>query len=465
MRSYDEFLKSKQIKVKPSGFDCKDINPNLFKFQHDIVCWALRKGKACIFAGTGLGKTPMQLEYSNQVCRHTGGDVLILAPLAVASQTVKEGRKFGITVNQCRSQADVQPGINIANYEVLHKFDPSHFDGVVLDESSILKSFEGKFRNLIIEDFLETPYKLACTATPSPNDVMELMNHAEFLGVMSRTEALATWFVHDGGRTSQWRLKGHAVQSFWSWVASWAVMMTMPSDLGYDDNGFILPPLNINQIVVDDDGYRVKEAQTLQDRRRARTDSIDLRVSKVTEIIGDSPDHWLVWCDLNKESDMLTKAIHGAVDIKGSHDPEYKSEKMNGFSDGDVKILVTKPSIAGFGMNWQHCHNMVFTGLSDSFEQYYQAVRRCWRFGQTLPVNVYVVTSVKEGSVVKNIKRKEREFNDMIKGMISATQEITRKNIQSTTMEKDPYVPTVDVKVPSWLSAQVQRGMRRNDGN
>lgn len=453
---YDEFLKSKQIKVKPSGFDCKDINPKLFKFQHDIVCWALRKGKACIFAGTGLGKTPMQLEYSNQVCRHTEGDVLILAPLAVASQTVKEGRKFGIDVNQCRSQDDVRPGINIANYEVLHKFDPSHFDGVVLDESSILKSFEGKFRNLIIEDFLETPYKLACTATPSPNDVMELMNHAEFLGVMSRTEALATWFVHDGGRTSQWRLKGHAVQSFWSWVASWAVMMTMPSDLGYDDNGFILPPLNINQIVVDDDGYRVKEAQTLQDRRRARTDSIDLRVSTVSDIVGQSPDDpWLVWCDLNKESDMLTKSIPGAVDIKGSHDPEYKSEKMNGFSDGDVRILVTKPSIAGFGMNWQHCHNMVFTGLSDSFEQYYQAVRRCWRFGQTEPVNVYVVTSVKEGAVVKNIKRKEREFNDMIKGMISATQEITRKNIQSTTMEKDPYVPTVDVKVPSWLSAQV----------
>lgn len=232
--------------------------------------------------------------------------------------------------------------------------------------------------------------------------------------------------------------------------------MTMPSDLGYDDNGFILPPLNINQIVVDDDGYRVKEAQTLQDRRRARTDSIDLRVSTVSDIVGQSPDDpWLVWCDLNKESDMLTKSIPGAVDIKGSHDPEYKSEKMNGFSDGDVRILVTKPSIAGFGMNWQHCHNMVFTGLSDSFEQYYQAVRRCWRFGQTEPVNVYVVTSVKEGAVVKNIKRKEREFNDMIKGMISATQEITRKNIQSTTMEKDPYVPTVDVKVPSWLSAQV----------
>lgn len=452
---YEEFLKSKQIRVDPSGFDCKNINPKLFKFQHDIVCWALRKGKSCIFAGTGLGKTPMQLEWSRQVADHTGGDVLILAPLAVASQTVREGQKFDINVTQCRSQDDVLPGINIANYEVLHKFDASHFEGIVLDESSILKSFEGKFRNMIIDEFLETPYKLACTATPSPNDVMELMNHAEFLGVMSRTEALATWFVHDGGRTSQWRLKGHAVQSFWSWVASWAVMMTMPSDLGYDDNGFILPPLNIHQVVVDDDGYRVKEAQTLQDRRRARTDSIDLRVSKVAEIIGDSSDPWLVWCDLNKESDMLAKAIPGSTDIKGSHDPEYKAEKMNGFSVQDVRILVTKPSIAGFGMNWQHCNNMVFTGLSDSFEQYYQAVRRCWRFGQTKPVNVYVVTSVKEGAVVKNIKRKEREFNDMIRGMISATQEITRKNIQSTTMEKDPYIPAIEVKVPGWIASQV----------
>lgn len=457
MQDYEDFLESKKIKVVPSGFDCKDINPKLFKFQHDIVCWALRKGKACIFAGTGLGKTPMQLEWARQVCNHTGGDVLILAPLAVASQTVREGEKFGIKVKQCRSQADVESGINIANYEILHKFDPSHFVGIVLDESSILKSFEGKFRNLIIESFQETPYKLACTATPSPNDTMELMNHAEFLGVMSRTEALAMWFVHDGGRTSQWRLKGHAIQSFWSWVASWAVMMNMPSDLGYDDNGFILPPLNIHQIIVDDEGYAVKEAQTLQDRRRARTDSIDLRVSKVAEIVNGMDESWLVWCDLNKESDMLTKAIKGAIDIKGSHDPEYKSEKMNGFSSQNVKILVTKPSIAGFGMNWQHCHNMVFTGLSDSFEQYYQAVRRCWRFGQTQSVNVYVVTSIKEGAVVKNIERKEKEFGDMLHGMISATQEITRKNIQSTIAEKDPYEPTGDMIVPSWLVSETYK--------
>lgn len=444
-QNYHEFLKSKRLVVKPSGFEPDGISENLFPFQKDIVRWACKKGKAAIFAGTGLGKTGMQLEWAHQVHQHTGADVLVLAPLAVAEQTAREGEKFEVVVHLCKTQADVKPGVNITNYEKLSHFDAGHFAGIVLDESSILKSFEGKVRTEIIEAFRDTPFKLACTATPAPNDHMELANHAEFLHVMSRPEMLATFFVHDGGSTSQWRLKGHAVKAFWEWVASWAVMMSMPSDLGYEDNGFKLPPMEIEQIVVDRTGYIVKEAQTLQDRRRARTDSLDLRVQKAVDLVMSKPDEsWLVWCDLNKESEALKKAIPGSVEVKGADDPDYKTSSLTGFANGDIKILISKPSIAGFGMNFQVCHNQVFTGLSDSFEQYYQAVRRSWRFGQKEQVKVYVITSEKEGAVVKNIKRKERDFETMLHGMISATQEITKKNIKETSREIEKYMTGTD---------------------
>jgi len=444
-QNYHEFLKSKRLVVKPSGFEPDGISEILFPFQKDIVRWACKKGKAAIFAGTGLGKTGMQLEWAHQVHQHTGADVLVLAPLAVAEQTAREGEKFEVVVHLCKTQADVKPGVNITNYEKLAHFDAGHFAGIVLDQSSILKSFEGKVRTEIIEAFRDTPFKLACTATPAPNDHMELANHAEFLHVMSRPEMLATFFVHDGGSTSQWRLKGHAVKAFWEWVASWAVMMSMPSDLGYEDNGFKLPPMEIEQIVVDRTGYIVKEAQTLQDRRRARTDSLDLRVQKAVELVLSKPDEsWLVWCDLNKESEALKKAIPGSVEVKGADDPDYKTSSLTGFANGDIKILISKPSIAGFGMNFQVCHNQVFTGLSDSFEQYYQAVRRSWRFGQKKQVTVYVITSEKEGAVVKNIKRKERDFETMLHGMISATQEITKKNIKETSREIEKYMTGTD---------------------
>lgn len=439
--NYQEFIKSKCIRAQSTGFDCKDISPKLFDFQRDIVRWALKKGKAAIFCGTGLGKTPMQLSWAKCVVDHTHGNVLILAPLAVAKQTHIEGKKFDVSVTVCRSQSDVQPGVNITNYEMLHNFDASQFIGIVLDESSILKSFEGKIRNEIIKTFQYTPYKLACTATPAPNDHMELGNHAEFLGVVSRTEMLSMFFVHDGGETSKWRLKGHAVQSFWEWVASWAVMMSKPSDLGYENGMFDLPPLNIHQITVKPEGSAFRgEAKTLQDRRRARSDSIDYRVAECAKIVNADNDPWLVWCDLNAESDALTKALNEGTEIAGRHDKEYKEEKMLGFASGEVKRLVSKPSICGFGMNWQHCHKIAFVGLSDSFEQYFQAVRRCWRFGQTQPVDVYVITSIAEGAVVKNIKRKELEFESMLTGMISATQEITKKNINSLTRDEAVYM-------------------------
>lgn len=449
--AYHTFLQSKQFIASPSGFESEnEINPLLFDFQRDIVTWALRKGKAAIFAGTGLGKTLMQLEWALHVHKHTSGNILILAPLAVAQQTAREGAKLGIEVNICRKQEDVRPGINITNYEMLQHFDPAQFIGIVLDESSILKAYEGKVRTAIINTFKDTPYKLACTATPAPNDHMELGNHVEFLGVMTRTEMLSTFFIHDGGDTSKWRVKKHAKKAFWEWVASWAVMLRNPSDLGYEDNGFRLPPLNLHEIVVDKTGYVVREAKTMQDRRKARNDSINTRVECAAKIANATNEPHLVWCNLNTESEELTTAIEGAIEIRGAHDPEYKADKMVKFSNGEISKLVTKPSIAGFGMNWQHCHKMIFVGLSDSFEQYYQAVRRCWRFGQKDPVDVYIITSEKEGAVVSNIKRKEKEFEEMLKGMISATQEITRQNIKSTGREIDSYQTQIETE-DNWV--------------
>lgn len=279
-KEYTEFLENKRLSIESSGFEVSAISEHLFEFQRDIITWAVKKGKSAIFAGTGLGKTFMQLEWAKQIYEYTGLPVLILAPLAVASQTVYEGEKFGINAILCRSQEDVEPGINITNYDMLHHFDTSMFAGVVLDESSILKSFTGKIRNQIIESFADTPYKLACTATPAPNDHTELGNHAEFLGVMSRPEMLAMYFVHDSSDTSQWRLKGHSVEAFWQWVSSWAVMLTNPDDLGYENNGFNLPPLEVNPVIVDKTGYRVKEAQTLTERRDVRRNSLDQRVGQ-----------------------------------------------------------------------------------------------------------------------------------------------------------------------------------------
>lgn len=447
MDSYEEFLKSKRVAFEPSGFDCPDINANLFDFQRDIVGWALKKGKAAIFSNTGTGKTRMQLAYADCVVKHTKGNVLILAPLAVNRQTVQEGHQIGIKVNLCRKQEDVLPGINITNYEMLEHFDPESFQGVVLDESSILKSYNGTIRTKIIEAFQNVPFRLACTATPAPNDFSELGNHAEFLGIMRRPDMLATFFVHDSkpdnhdgegfGSKQKWRLKGHAVEIFWSWVASWAVMMQKPEDLGYTETSFELPPLNFHQVVVDEYGF---EAKTIQDRIKARADSIEAKIPAIVELLTKSPDDkWLLWCGLNKEADILKKAIGNAIEVRGSDTPERKAEVLLNFANGEIPILITKAQIAGFGMNLQVCHKMAFVGLSDSFEEMYQAVRRCWRFGQKSPVDVYVITSVAEGAVVRNIEAKEKRFSEMLTGMISATQEINKANIGGATREYDEY--------------------------
>jgi len=453
MHDYESFIQSKRATMPSSGFsvDRDALHPSLFDFQRDIVRWALRRGRAAIFAGTGLGKTRMQTEWAMHIHRLTGGDVLMLAPLAVAAQTVREAAELGYEITICRSQDDVRPGLNITNYEMLHNFEPVFFEGVVLDESSILKSFTGKIRTQLIEMFAFTPYRLACTATPAPNDYMELGNHAEFLGVMSRTEMLSTYFVHDGGETQKWRLKGHAEDAFWRWVASWGVMLEKPSDLGYSDDGYILPPLNVQDVVIDVGG---EPAKTLSQRQRARRETVAERVAACAEIVNATDRPFLVWCDLNVESEMLAAAIPGAVEVKGSDKPAFKEQAMLDFAAGKIRVLVTKPSIAGFGMNWQHCADMAFVGLSDSFEQVFQAIRRCYRFGQTRPVNVYMITSSREGATAENIKRKEADFRRMVEEMVKYTKDITSEAIRSTERDVTEYEPTRTIIIPSWLRSE-----------
>jgi superfamily II DNA or RNA helicase len=442
MMSYSEFLKSKAVIDQPSGFTPRVLNSGLFPFQSDIVKWALRRGRAAIFADTGLGKTLMQLVWAEKVAKKTRGNVLILAPLAVSTQTVREGERFGIDASYCRSQDDVASGITITNYEMLHAFDPGKFQGIVLDESSILKAYDGKTRTRIIEAFSDTPYRLACTATPAPNDFMELGNHAEFLGAMTRSEMLAMFFINDGSTTQAWRLKGHAQRDFWKWLCSWAVMIRKPSDLGYDDDGFILPPLRVCEVVVDVPADRAlpgmlfpMDAVTLRERQEERRQSTPERAATCAKLVNRSDDPWIVWCNLNTESEQVAAAIPGAVEVRGSHKHEFKEQAMLGFAAGEFRVLVTKPSIAGFGMNWQHCNNVAFLGLSDSWESYYQAVRRCWRFGQKKPVDCHIITASTEGAVVRNIKRKEEAAETMATEMITHTQDITKNNIKGTVRE------------------------------
>jgi hypothetical protein len=370
---------------------------------------------------------------------------------------VREGDKFHAECKFVETQDDCINGINITNYEKLSHFDAEWFVGIVLDESSILKSFTSKYKELIIELFRMTPYKLACTATPAPNDYVELGNHSEFLNVLNRVEMLATYFVHDGGDTSKWRLKGHAESKFWEWVASWAVVITKPSDLGYSDEGFELPELHIHEIVVESpintDGDQVSflpsVSQTLTERRNARRDSLTGRVDAAVKLITD--EQWLIWCDLNVESDMLNKLISGAVEVKGSDKDTHKVKSALEFSNGNLKHLVSKASIFGFGLNFQSCHNMIFVGLSDSYEQLYQAIRRCWRFGQVHPVHVWIITSESEGAVKANIARKEKESESMIQEMVNHTKSILIEELHNKSRKTLEYNPDKEMIIPGWL--------------
>lgn len=457
---YIEFLKTKEYTYQSTGFDIdiNELNSNLFEFQKQVVKWALKKGRCALFLDTGLGKTICQLEFANQVCKHENGKALILAPLAVSKQTKQEGKKFGIDINICRTQNDVKDGINITNYEMLERFNPEEFCCVVLDESSILKAALGKMSNEIIDIFRFTKYKLACTATPSPNDYTEFGNHCDFLNVMSRTEMLATFFINDA-KEGQWRMKKHAESKFWEWLATWAMVIKNPVDIGYYDERYNLPKLNIEHIVVNSDvkaGQLISGvARDLSERREARKESMQVRVNVVKELLKNM-DSCIVWVDYNDESTMI-KNICNVIEVTGSDKDELKEDKMLRFANGDIKFLVSKPSICGFGMNFQKCHNMIFCGISDSYEKFYQAVRRCYRFGQEKDVNVYVIISQREMSVLNNIKKKQAYHEKLTDEMISRTSEILKNEIHSTMRITEDYVATKLVKVPNWIYTQ-ERG-------
>ena len=430
--NYANFLASKTASSQTAGFEPGRVHKSLFPFQADIVRWAVRKGRCAIFADTGLGKTRMQIEWARMVQAHTGRPVLILAPLAVAQQTVREALDIGVEVTYARHQDSAGP-ITITNYEMLSHFDPTAFAGVVLDESSILKHHNGKTRTFIQQAFSDTPYRLACTATPAPNDHMELGTHAEFLGVMRRVDMLSRFFYHDGTETQKWHIKGHAKKPFWQWMCSWSVSVRKPSDLGYEDGAFQLLPLVHRQITVETDptpgALFPMEAQTLQERQAARRETIEVRSEVCAELVANSSEQWIIWCNLNREAETACKLICDAVNVQGSDSLETKEQRLLAFSSGKIRVMVTKPSIAGFGMNWQHCRNVIFLGLSDSWEQYYQAIRRVWRFGQTRQVNVFTITADTEGAVVKNIERKELEAAKLSLGMVEHMADLTRTEL------------------------------------
>ena len=438
-RDYASYVRSKLAVHPPSGIADPTIGVRrLFPFQHDLVSWALRRGRAAVFADTGLGKTGMQIAWADAVARHTSGDVLILAPLAVAAQTVAEGVACGVDVTICRDAADVRPGLNVTNYDRLHRFDPARFSGVVLDESSCIKHHDAKTLRTLLDAFAACPFRFCATATPAPNDWTELGTHAEFLGVCTRTEMLSEFFCHDGGETQVWRLKGHARRAFWRWVSSWGAMVRRPSDLGHSDDGYARPA-------------------ALMDRRNARRGSIDARVTMCADLVNADPtEPWIVWCDLNAESEALTKAIRGAVEVRGSDDPDTKEERLRAFSEGRIRVLVTKPSIAGFGLNWQHCARVAFVGVTDSWEAYYQAVRRCWRFGQSREVRVHIFASEAEGSVVANLARKERDAAAMAESLSAETREAVMAEVSGAVRTVNGYEARKAMRLPQWIKSEAE---------
>ncbi|CAB4336848.1 unannotated protein [freshwater metagenome] len=400
---------------------------HLFPFQQQIVDWSLDRDCSAIFADTGLGKALMQITWAHEIAERTGGRVLILAPLAVASQTAREAVKFGIAdVAASRTPDDTTACIVITNYERLHLYRDIEWAGLVLDESSILKSVDSHTRDDLTKWGKTIRYRLCCTATPAPNDHTELGNHAEFLGVMTRQQMLGEFFVHDEDQVAvqHWRLKGHAHRLFWQWVAGWAIAVRRPSDLGHEDGGYSLPPLLVDHEWVDDDRQSddrlfAVEARTLDERREARLASTDDRVAACAVAVASEPNEpWIIWCDYNRESEALRRAIPDAVEIRGSDTAERKEQALLDFAEGRIRVLITKPTIAGFGLNWQHCARVCFVGLSDSYEQWYQAVRRCWRFGQTRPVHVRVFAGEGERAVIENVQRKAREAEHMMEQIV-----------------------------------------------
>ncbi len=445
MQNYEDFVAGKRRAEVGTGHQPGELNPHLFDFQHAIVSWAVRRGRAAIFADTGLGKTLMQLSWADEVASHTNGAVLILAPLAVSEQTIEQGSTFGITVRRVpHGGSPDAPGVWITNYERMDAIDFGGLHGLVLDESSILKAHDGKTRTRIIESAQGVPYRLSCTATPSPNDFEELGNQCKFLGVMTRTEMLATYFVNDTGDTGTWRLKGWGASKFWEWMGTWAVVLRNPSDLGFDGSRYVLPAPQYLEHVVETDPLGndlfSRPAQTLTERRQAQRASIEQRCRALADVVNsESSEPWLIWCHLNDEAELLQSLIPGSINVQGSDSAEYKAEQMMAFSRGTLRVLISKPKICGFGMNWQHCARMAFVGLDDSFEKFYQAVRRCHRFGQKRSVQVHLFTAENEGQILLNLKRKEEQHHEMSANMIEHMKDIMNHELSGQQNIVDEY--------------------------
>lgn len=451
---YAAFLESKRLVVPAAGIDVppERLNSHLFPFQAAIVHWALRKGRAACFAGTGLGKTRIQLAWGE----HAADRVLVLAPLAVAQQTVREGERIGIPVVYARRQDQApERGLTITNYELLKNFNHGLFGAVVLDESGILKAYDGKTRTALIEAFRRTPMRFCCTATPAPNDISELTNHSEFLGAMTRQEMIAAFFINrSAGKDLQ--LKRHGREAFYRWLASWGMSLEHPADLGFDQPGYDLPPLSVTPVFVEVD-YQptnrlfAERLEGVTERAHVRRATITDRVQVASEIVNGEPDEpWLIWGGLNDETEAITRAIPGAVEVTGSDRIETKIERLLSFVDGRVRVLVTKPLLAGHGLNLQHCARMLFLGLNDSFEGYYQAVRRCWRFGQHREVKVWVVLSEPERVIWENVRQKEQQAAEMRRELIRHVADWERAEL-SDRREERRYRAEQPLRLPRFL--------------
>lgn len=464
LQSYRDLIARKGVKFEPRGLaSVPELHSSMFPHQAHSTDFALRQGCAALFLDTGLGKSLCALEWARVIRETTNKSVLMLAPLAVGPQHQREAEKFGIEARYVRDPSEVKgSGIWITNYERMDKFDIPSFAGIVLDESSILKSFTGATTRKLVASFGQTPYRLACTATPAPNDHMELGNHSEFLGAMQSREMLSRWFINDTSEASQsWRLKGHAAASFWDWVASWARCISKPSDLGFDDAGFALPPLNetLHMVRADaglDAGERDGQSLMFREVSNSATSlhkekriTLDIRADAIAAAVLSKPDEaWVIWVDTDYEADAVASLLPGAMEVRGSMPMEKKEERLIAFQNGQIKHLITKPRVAGYGLNWQHCNNMAFAGLSFSYEAYYQAIRRCWRFGQTKPVNVHIAISDTQRSVLDAIRRKQADHETMK----SAMSEAMRRAYQRAS-SKVGYEPVKNLEIPTWLAA------------
>ena len=439
--TYDEFLVGKRREASPIGLPCEsdDLPDVLYPWQRDVTSWAIRRGSAAIFADCGLGKTLMQIAWADRM--REGCAALIVAPLGVTGQTIREAGKLGLEIQRIEEGAPDGDGIYITNYERLHKFNPDDWNAIVLDESSILKSVDGKTRTRLLQEWTHVPYRLCCTATPAPNDTAELANHSEFIGAATRSEMLASYFVHDD---SGWRLKGHAHEAMWKWVASWAVWVRSPDDLGHDATGYDLPPLTVRDEVIrhkdaaEGELFASSKLGGVGSRAKMRRATMAARIARAAEVIANSDDQWVVWHGLNDEGRGLLKALgDDAVLIEGRDSEQKKVDNEKAWREGGARVLITKPKIFGFGMNWQHCSRMLFLGLGDSYEQYYQAIRRCWRFGQAHPVDVVIVTSDAEGEVAANVRRKETATADMADRVTAAIREAQIEEVRGD-VQRDP---------------------------